>query len=147
MAPAPAAPLAGSGTASGAPAGALRAAVRGRRERARRKALQVRADDRWTWTTGAPGTTRMDKLVITSAPAASTVRVTCHGAGCPDHRPWQRRRCTRLDVGRHFGTAPLAPGTRLDVDVVRRGFVGFRITYRLRAGRRPQMSWRRIGSS
>jgi hypothetical protein len=146
MVPAPAAPLAESGAASGAPVGALGAAVRGRRARARRKELRVRADDRWTWTKGAPGTTRMNKLVITSAPAASTVRVTCHGAGCPDQRPWQRRRRARLDVGRHFGTAPLAPGTRLVVDIVRRGFVGFRITYTIHAGRRPQMSWRRTDS-
>ena len=136
-APSPA-PGSGSGASSGTPNGTVEAA-RGPGPRGRRKGLRIRVDDYWAWT-AVPNATRMVKLRITSVPAASTVRVTCHGSRCPQ-RLWKRRNVARLDLGRQFRTASLAPGTKLEVKIERHGFVGFWITYRVRARQGPKASW------
>jgi len=123
---------AGSSTGTiGAPAGA-------RRAKGARKQLRIRYQDNWAWTT-APDATQMSRLLITSAPAASRVQVTCAGGRCPQ-RKWGRRGVSRVDVAGLFRNARLSPGTRLEVTVTRRGFIGFRINYTVRARNVPKAS-------
>jgi len=129
----------GAGSSTGAPTGTIGAPGKHRTQGGEQKELRIRFQDYWAWTT-APDATQMSKLLVTSAPAASRVQVTCAGGRCPQRR-WDRRGVTRLDVAGLFRNARLAPGTHVEVTVTRRGFIGFRINYTVRARNVPKANW------
>jgi len=97
--------------------------------------VRVRVRDYWVWS-AVPDETRMVRLLLTSIPKAAHITVTCHGQHCRERR-LSRHGVSRLDVARSLGAAHLRPGDRVDLRVVRHGWVGMRLVYTVRSHKLP----------
>jgi hypothetical protein len=81
-------------------------------------------------------------------PAGSTIELRCHGRQCDKRRTPQRRRIKRTQkqvsvltqLGRSLGTRAkrpvLRPDTRIEIRASHPGYIGYRVTIRIRSGKR-----------
>ena len=78
-------------------------------------------------------------LVVHHARAGSSLRIGCHGKGCPFRSRTRtlRRDAAKLTVARPAGRAHLRPGTTLAVTLTRPATVGLVAAYTVRAGKPP----------
>jgi Bacterial Ig-like domain (group 3)/Invasin, domain 3 len=102
----------------------------------------------------APTYTDVLSLVVNGASPGSTVLVNCHGRGCPFKKraiavtktnrcgPKGERRCLthgRVDLTPALGNHRLRVGTRIRVEIVRRGWIGRYYMFSVRSRRGPQI--------
>lgn len=86
--------------------------------------------------------TRNVSLVARRFPRGTSIRVTCRGGGCP-FRSF-RRTVGRgsVNLGRRFGKAALARGTRVDVRITRANRVGRLLRFRMRVPGQPTVDFK-----
>jgi hypothetical protein len=100
-----------------------------------------------------PFYTEVRALVLNGAPAGSTVRVKCHGRGCPfaAHATivTKSRRCAAksrrgcsvrsVNLASAFAHRQLRVGAQVAVVIVRRGWIGKYYGFTIQAGRGPRV--------
>jgi hypothetical protein len=111
----------------------------------------------WSFTAGRSSTT-VDTLFGDEVPVAATVRMLCHGTGCPAAtrtlrvftgrvRACKGRRCAKrrrpgtgtVDVGRLFRGRHLAPSTVVTVEMTAHNAIGKTWAFTMRPGRDPKV--------
>ena len=95
------------------------------------------------WLAG-PSSTSVARLAARNVPAGATVEVTCSGRGCPRKARKQTfkvtRQTARLNVAKAFGKAKLRLRARVEVRILRPGFVGRVLRFTVRRSAVPQLS-------
>jgi plastocyanin len=72
----------------------------------------------------------------------TTVRVICRGRGCPFRVRARTIRRRRVDVAPWFGAAVMTPGTRVTILMLKRGFIGQALQFRIRQEAVPSVTRR-----
>jgi hypothetical protein len=100
-----------------------------------------------------PAYTKVLALVVNRAPVGSTVVVTCQGVGCPfAKRATRVKRCKRttthkcssrpsatINLAAAFGAHRLQVGTRVNVKIIRLGWIGKYYLFTMRPARPPNV--------
>jgi hypothetical protein len=101
--------------------------------------------------------TTVNALFSDNVPVAATVRMLCHGAGCPaaartlkvsTHRACSHRRCGKrhkpgtgsVDLAALFRGRALAPATVVTVEMTERDAIGKAWAFTMRNGRKPKVT-------
>ena len=106
-----------------------------------------------------PSYTHVLQLIVSGVPSGASIVTKCHGGGCPFTRRTtvnrETKRCGRkgrhrcgihstIDLTPAFSHSQLGVGTRITVEITKRGWVGKDYVFAVRSSRSPQI---RIGCS
>jgi hypothetical protein len=98
-----------------------------------------RAEKLWSWDAS---TTRLVRLSISLNRPQTTIRVSCRGAGCPFHVRTEVVRRRQIDLARWFEGAAMRTGARIQVLLLKSGFVGQSLEFRTLHEAVPRMTQR-----
>jgi hypothetical protein len=90
----------------------------------------------YTWAFSANSSTASE-LTVTKIPHGGTVKVTCHGGGCPFAQRTLAARRGRVDLTPAFKGHPLHVGATLVIEVLAANQVGKVETFKIRSGQPP----------
>jgi hypothetical protein len=113
----------------------------------------IRSTMQWTFLY-TPRYTKILQFVVNGAPVGATILLKCQGAGCPfAKRSMIVPRCkatkthkcsshkvSTVDLEGRFRRSRLAPGARLNVQLVRAGWIGKYYLFTIRSARKPKVS-------
>ncbi len=116
--------------------------------------LTTVASMQWTFLWG-PRSTSLRALTVNGTPIGGKVKVLCKGGGCPFKQktvPVQKHKCPKgkkhkgcqvdppVNLARLFAGHRLKPGTKVTVEVLRRGWIGKYYFFQMRSGTSPRIS-------
>jgi hypothetical protein len=91
--------------------------------------------------TVTPSGTKVVTLLIQGVAAGSNVIVQCHGRGCPYARTTVAvKHHKTVNLGRRFANRQLRPGAKINVYVVRPGWLGKSYVFKVRPKRQPKVT-------